>query len=424
MQRRQALLSLSVAVSRLFGIPQYPGALSNRPANPPPNGLIDDSQISIHTAQDIESKRQALGQFIWGSSGFPQPTLLPSKVLQDICHSSSANIFPAKDPCSFSGTMTNLARVDEIHVVTHPLHPGLAYHFVPAQSNNQLVVVHQGHVRFLSDTLHGSYPAGVSATIRALVKAGYGVLGVYMPHTHPDDPATGCIGTDAHDAMFGVHNACAQLYSAQTGSPLQYFLDPVAFSLNYLKTHSASDNFPEYRIFHMIGLSGGGWTTTVYSAIDPTIQVSIPVAGSLPLYLRPSPDDGEQAVEGFYKIAGYPDLYVLGAYGASRKQIQVLNRYDACCFGDTEYRSGFGTFDRAVQEYEKKVRETLTHLGQGSFTLIIDEKKPSSYKITLDEDRAHWISQWAIDNVILPQLATGFVASTAANILQSAFGSD
>ena len=36
----------------------------------------------------------------------------------------------------------------------------------------------------------------------------------------------------------------------------------------------------------MIGLSGGGWTTTVYAAIDPRIVKSIPVAGTLPLYLR------------------------------------------------------------------------------------------------------------------------------------------
>ena len=38
-----------------------------------------------------------------------------------------------------------------------------------------------------------------------------------------------------------------------------------------------------------------------------------------------------------YEPANYMELYVLGTYGHPRRQIQVLNRYDACCFGGTEY---------------------------------------------------------------------------------------
>ena len=49
-------------------------------------------------------------------------------------------------------------------------------------------------------------------------------------------------------------------------------------------------------------------------AVDPTIRYSFPVAGSIPLYLRTggSVGDKEQYLEEFYRIAGYPDLYVLG----------------------------------------------------------------------------------------------------------------
>ena len=32
----------------------------------------------------------------------------------------------------------------------------------------------------------------------------------------------------------------------------------------------------------MVGLSGGGWTTTLASAIIPDIKLSIPIAGSIP----------------------------------------------------------------------------------------------------------------------------------------------
>ena len=36
----------------------------------------------------------------------------------------------------------------------------------------------------------------------------------------------------------------------------------------------------------MAGLSGGGWTTTIASALDPRIVLSFPVAGSVPFAMR------------------------------------------------------------------------------------------------------------------------------------------
>ena len=36
----------------------------------------------------------------------------------------------------------------------------------------------------------------------------------------------------------------------------------------------------------MVGLSGGGWTTTVAAGLDPRIDLSIPIAGSLPFAMR------------------------------------------------------------------------------------------------------------------------------------------
>ena len=80
-------------------------------------------------------------------------------------------------------------------------------------------------------------------TIKALLREGYGVLGVFMPHKRPGD----CSG--GHDAMFQMQT---------TGNPMKYFLEPTAIGLNYLKARSAADHFPAYRAFHMVGLSGGG----------------------------------------------------------------------------------------------------------------------------------------------------------------------
>ena len=41
-----------------------------------------------------------------------------------------------------------------------------------------------------------------------------------------------------------------------------------------------------FKRYSMIGLSGGGWTTVVYAAIDERISDSFSVAGSIPFYLR------------------------------------------------------------------------------------------------------------------------------------------
>src|SRR5262245_60094432 len=243
--------------------------------------LFDDRAITIATARDLTNKRQALIQYIWGAEGFPDkrlPGTIATNVSSPVHH------------------LTHLARVDELRFDLAPGLQGLAYHFVPEKPNRELVVVHHGHACTLDDDPSApDVGFGLQRTIQALLREGYGVLGVFMPRQRPGD----CGGS--HDDLFKRQVA---------GSPMKFFLEPVALSLNYLKTRSRSDRFPKYRAFHMTGLSGGGWTTTVYAAIDPSIRCSFPVAGTIPLYLRTggSVGDREQFEASFYRIAGYPDL--------------------------------------------------------------------------------------------------------------------
>ena len=193
-------------------------------------------------------------------------------------------------------------------------------------------------------------------TINSLLADGYSVLAVYMQHIN--DQLPGVCGQPSHDEMFQTLHT--------EGSPMKFFLEPVAVSLNYLQTRAAADQFPVYRDFSMVGLSGGGWTTVVYAAIDPRIKLSFPVAGSLPLYLRfpASEGDTEQNLTAFYTLAGYPDLHVMGSSGAGRRQIQVLNRRDDCCFGE-QFHAPTSTgmsFDQATRSYEWRVRGTISAL--------------------------------------------------------------
>jgi len=330
--------------------------------------LIDDRAITVHSAREIAAKRRALIQFIWGDEGFPKHRL-PDRVLTNVAS-------PVKQ-------LDHLARVDEFRLELAPGLQGLTCHFIPKKPNRELVIVHHGHGCTLDDDPSQEDKGyGLQRTIAALLREGYGVLGVFMPHMRPGD----CTG--GHDAMFELKT---------TGSPMKYFLESTALSLNQLKTRSRVDHFPKYRVFHMTGLSGGGWSTTIYAAIDPTIRCSIPVAGTIPLYLRTkgSVGDREQYDAMFYSIAGYPDLYILGAHGRGRKQVQILVRRDDCCFGEAQHdvQAARMTYEESLREYERNVCAALTEIGNGSFRLHIDEKAP-----------AHMISHHAIQDVILPEL--------------------
>jgi dienelactone hydrolase len=118
-------------------------------------------------------------------------------------------------------------------------------------------------------------------------------------------------------------------------SPIKPFLEPVVRAVNYAQQVRRTQRL------YMIGISGGGWTTTLAAAVDPRIKVSVPVAGSLPHYLRPpgglcttagDRGDFEQNHPPLFAIADYLDLYILGSHGLRRGQLQVLNQYDSCCF--------------------------------------------------------------------------------------------
>jgi hypothetical protein len=341
------------------------------------NALLDDRNITIKTSLEIASKRQALINFIWGTAGFPI-SKLPSSV--------------EKNVPSPVWKLDNLERVDTLHITMDAGQSGLAHYFIPKQKNNRLVVLHHGHACTFNDGADSkNRDFGMYRTLNKLLSAGFSVLAVYMPLYTPQY-AQKC--NQNHDQMLNI---------ATTGSPMKFFLEPVAVSLNYLKSNY------QYQDVSMVGLSGGAWTTTIYAAIDPSIKYSFPVAGSVPLYLRYEGygHDLEQYLPNFYGIAGYPDLYVLGSYGSNRKQIQILNRLDECCFGEKQHKVSGVSFESAVRDYESKVKSTLKNLNSGVFRLYIDEAAPN-----------HMISDNAIVNVIIPVLNGAAIADSWPSSVQ------
>jgi len=169
-----------------------------------------------------------------------------------------------------------------------------------------------------------------------------------------------------------------KLLTPGNGHPVKYFVEPVIAVLNFIEERY------NFSLVSMVGLSGGGWTTTLAAALDPRIRYSFPVAGSLPLFLRSSRDwgDYEQTVPELYQVTNYLELYVMGFYGEKRKQIQILNRYDPCCFsGEKAYF------------YGDAVKSRSNNGDCGYFDVIID-----------DSHREHKISKRAME-IILDEMS-------------------
>lgn len=316
-----------------------------------PNGLVDDETIVVSMDEDVERVRRDLIRFVWG--GTAMPASLPSTVTTGVASPETG--------------LVGFERIDELMIEMDMGFQSWVYVLYPAAAvaNDRLVVFHQGH----------SHQLGANGGLEAMttfLQHGYTVVALQMPLMGPNaGPVT------THDEMMALASDALPYH------PMKFFLEPVAVALNHVRGEHA------YADEAMTGISGGGWTTTLYAALDPRIRAVLPVAGTLPLYLRTggSKGDGEQYEEGFYEIAGYPDLYVLGSHGSGRAHVQVLNRYDTCCFSDLGYRL-----------MEPGVRGVMAGLSSGDYRVFLDESHA-----------AHQISPHAMAAAMLPELDGGAV---------------
>ncbi len=308
-----------------------------------------NSLIHVRNQTDVTNKRTSLIEYIWKDSDFP--TFMPSSIETNIHDSNFSN-------------MDNLKQIDKITVNMEHGVNSIAYLFTPEKSNGRLVIYHQGH--------DGGFVNG-KKTIEFFLKNDYSVLAFSMPllgmNNQPvvEIPNLGKIKLESHNHFY--------LLDSTQFSSIKYFVEPIAVSLNYV-----DENF-DFDSYYMIGISGGGWTTTLYSAIDPRITQSYSVAGSLPTYLRSSPDDlgdYEQILPPLYQNANYLDLYILDSYGNNRKHIQIFNKYDPCCFAGDSFTT-----------YENEIKNILSKLGIGTFAVYLD-----------DTHKEHKISEHALNLII------------------------
>ena len=260
------------------------------------------SIIEIETKNDLNSKRTALINYIWKDQ---MPTKLPTSIEENLIDENFKDV-------------KNLKQLDKITIEMEHGVNSIAYFFTPHESNNKLIIYHHGHA--------GDFVLERN-TITFFLNNGYSILAFNMPLIGMNNQPV--IETSDFGPVKFISHKQLPLLESSKFSPIKYFVEPIALSLNFI------DQNYDYDSYYMVGISGGGWTTVLYSAIDQRVSQSYSIAGSYPLHLRyeaKNLGDYEQSNPNIYRISNYLELYTMSSFGNDRKLVQLFIYNDPCCF--------------------------------------------------------------------------------------------
>jgi len=292
------------------------------------------SIIEINTKEDLTYKRTSLIKYIWKDQ---MPTKLPISITENFVDDNFSDL-------------ENLKQLDKITIEMEHGVNSIAYFFIPHEQNNKLIIYHQGH--------DGDFLLGKN-TIQFFLKNGYSIVAFSMPLKGMNSQPV--IETSDFGPIKFVSHKQFTLLESSKFSPMKYFVEPIVLSLNFI------DKNYDYDSYNMIGISGGGWTTIIYSAIDERISQSYSVAGSYPLHLRyetKNLGDYEQTNPNIYRISNYLELYTMSSSGDNRKLVQLFIYNDPCCFQAELYEKF---------PYSNVIQDRLEILGnEGDFSVFLD----------------------------------------------------
>ncbi len=303
------------------------------------------SLISVETLADVRETRARLIDVFWGDAGFPAD-VQPSAIERTLSSEAFSDL-------------PNLARIDRLTVdMGHEVRSKLLYLHPAENRNGNLVIYHHGYAGTIEDVPH---------IIGAFLERGYAVLAMNLM-------AYGENSTHFRTREGEAFNLHIDLDKIET--PMRYHLEPVVVGINYALRVS------HYGSVKMVGFSAGGFVTTVMAAVDSRIRQSYLVAGVYPIYLRTG-QDIQNGLPSYYapmlEVANYMDMFVLGAAGPGRRQLQVFNRYDRCCFNNTKGKL-----------YEPAIVEAVDAIDVGGgFAVLIDETHAD-----------HKISRFAVEAIL------------------------
>ena len=311
------------------------------------------SLIKIDGESDIDQKRNFLTEFFWGVGGLQR--VIDKSPLPQVEYDISD--FRYSD-------FQNLERIDKLTVEMKYGINSISYLFIPEVSNEKLILYHQGH--------GGDFILG-QETIQFFLNRDFTVLASTMPLVGMNNQPI--VEIDGFGKIKLISHEQLNLLKTNSFNPMRLFIDPIQINLTFLHKEYA------FQQYSMIGISGGGWTTVIYSAVDERISDSFSIAGSMPFYLRVNDrdvGDYEQTNTDLYQNVNYLEFYVLSGYGEGRKHIQIFNENDPCCFSGNGYET-----------YEFVIKDKISQLGNGDFQVFVD-----------DTHNEHKISDTALEYII------------------------
>lgn len=305
-----------------------------RPAEISPQYLETDpeSLITIRDTSEVRRRREELTRVLWGTSSLPTalPATRPIGVndarLEDFRPVAQAEAFLVSMEYGLTSQVTLL---------------------VPPKAAKRAVILHLGHL----DEASAHTPV-----VTALLSDGFSVALMSMPLTGPNPqptvmlPRQGQLKLTLHDQF--------RLLKPSTGHAVKFFVEPIIAVVNELRSRG-------YTSTSAIGISGGGWTAILAAALDSRIEKTFAVAATYPIYLRSDAardwGDYEQTVPELLNVANDLELYLLGSVGRGRKQLQIFNEHDSCCFAGVKW-----------QTYSSVVRRRVDQLHGGEFDVVLD----------------------------------------------------
>jgi len=295
-----------------------------------------DSLIKIDNKSDIDQKRNFLTEFFWDVGSLQR--VIDKSPLPQVEYDISDSRY---------SDFQNLNRIDKLTVEMEYGINSISYLFIPEVSNEKLILYHQGH--------GGDFILG-QETIQYFLNRDFTVLASTMPLVGMNNQPI--VEIDGFGKIKLISHEQLNLLKTNGFNPMRLFIDPIQINLTFLHKEYA------FQQYSMIGISGGGWTTVIYSAIDERISDSFSVAGSMPFYLRVNDrdiGDYEQTNTDLYQNVNYLEFYVLSGYGEKRTHIQIFNKNDPCCFSGNGYET-----------YEFIIKDKISQLGNGDFQVFVD----------------------------------------------------
>ena len=284
--------------------------------------------ISINSREDYVQKKESIIKFLFKKNE------LPYELKPKIYRKNLDNNFP---------NAINIKRFE--HIMKFGVDSKADYYQSKVRNKN-LIIYATGHNKNVKDT---------NKKINYFLKKGYDILKIDMPLKVNNSRPTVFI-ENLGPLVIGHHDRFKFLEGKIEGHPLKFYIEPVIVFLNYLKSNNNYENVS------MIGLSGGGWTTLVSSAIDKNINYSFIVSGPKPLMFKNPYDYDcyEISHKSFTALVNYFDLYIMSSLGSKNALIEIININEK------------NNFSHSL--YEKHIVDSLNKIGKSYYAIQVDKK--------------------------------------------------